>query len=133
MTTQQIEQGLLVLPTNERLHLARLSLDSVLSDNNATMKNGPSDQAIADDRTSLDAQFEQEVEAFERLLPTLRQQYEGAYVEVHQGQVIAHGQDKLELLRHVRQEHGRIVCYIEQVAADLPRKARIISTRSTTI
>ena len=46
--------------------------------------------------------FEQEVAAFERMKATLLMQYEGQYVAIYQGEVIANGEEKLKLLDEVR-------------------------------
>jgi addiction module RelB/DinJ family antitoxin len=72
--------------------------------------------------------FEQNVAAFERMLPELRRRYLGQFVAVYGGAVIAHGDDELDLLRTVRQQYGPVACYVEQVADDLPRQARFTST-----
>ena len=71
--------------------------------------------------------FEQEVAAFERMKATLLMQYEGRYVAIYQGKVIANGDDKLNLLDEVRAQFGHIVCYIEKVAPDSPRTVRMPS------
>jgi hypothetical protein len=74
--------------------------------------------------------FEQEVAAFERLNPTLIEQYPGQFVAIHQGQVIATGDEKLVLLEQVREQIGNIVCYIEKASPDSPRTVRILSIQS---
>ena len=71
--------------------------------------------------------FEQEIAAFERMKATLLMQYEGRYVAIYQGKVIADGDDKLNLLDEVRTQFGHIVCYIEKVAPDSPRTVRMPS------
>ena len=72
-------------------------------------------------------QFKAEVAAFDRQLPELLNKYEGFFVAVHQGKVIASGQDKLALAQEVRDRYGNVVCYIERVIPDAPRKVRMTS------
>ena len=71
--------------------------------------------------------FDQEVAAFERMKASLLIQYEGQYVAIYQGQVIANGDEKLKLLDEVRAQFGDIVCYIEKVAPDSLKTVRITS------
>lgn len=71
--------------------------------------------------------FEQEVAAFEQLKPTLFEQYDGQYVAIFQGEVVANGAEKLPLLDQVRERLGPVVCYIEKVIADSPRTVQMPS------
>ena len=73
--------------------------------------------------------FEQEVVAFERMKPALYEQYAGQYVAIYQGEVVASGDEKLALLDQVRTRFGQVVCYVEKVAPDSPRTARLHSSR----
>lgn len=75
------------------------------------------------------AAFEQEVAAFEAMKPVLLNQYYGQYVAIHQGNVVASGDDKLEVSRQVRAQYGTVTYYVELVVEDMPRRARIPSTR----
>ena len=75
------------------------------------------------------AAFEQEVAAFEAMKPALLRQYYGQYVAIHQGNVVASGDDKLEVSRQVRAQYGAVTYYVELVVEDTPRRARIPSTR----
>lgn len=79
------------------------------------------------DTSEITQAFEQEVAAFEKLKPTLLEQYTGKFVAIYQGNVVAIGDDKLNLLDEVRKRFGHVVCYIEKVAIDSPRTARIPS------
>jgi hypothetical protein len=72
------------------------------------------------------AAFEREVAAFERLRPSLMEQYAGQYVAIYQGQVVASGDKKLDVLIQARLKHGPIV-FVGLVSEDWPRKARIPS------
>jgi hypothetical protein len=71
--------------------------------------------------------FEQEIAAFERMRAALLEQYPGQYVAIHQGAVIATGNEKLVLLDQVREKFGHIICYIEKVTIDSPRTIRMPS------
>jgi len=71
--------------------------------------------------------FEQEIAAFEQLKPTLFEQYDGQYVAIYQGKVVANGAEKLALLDQVRERLGPVVCYIEKVTVASPRTVRMPS------
>lgn len=61
-----------------------------------------------------------EVAAFERLKPTLQEQYGGQAVAIYQGQVVAAGDDKMAVLGRVLDEYGPVPCYIEWVEPESP-------------
>lgn len=67
------------------------------------------------------AAFEREIAAFERLRPSLIDEYVGQYVAIYQGQVVANGDDKLSLVDQVYQQFGLVVCYVGKVTLDPPR------------
>jgi len=73
--------------------------------------------------------FEQEIAAFEQMMPMLLQQYPDKYVAIYQRQLIASGDEKLPLLHQVRKEHGYVRCYIEKVTPEYPQTARVPSMR----
>jgi hypothetical protein len=73
------------------------------------------------------AAFEREIAAFERLKPALLEQYAGQYVAIYQGQVVAVGDNRLELVKQVYSRFGQVVCYVEEVTSDAPRQVRIPS------
>jgi hypothetical protein len=80
------------------------------------------------DSPSVPAEFLREVEAFEKLKPKLlkQQEYCGRVVAIHQGQVVAVGDDDMEVLGLVWDQFGEVPCYIEKVQPEL-RRARIPS------
>jgi hypothetical protein len=83
------------------------------------------DTAEADEA---EAAFEAEAAAFDRLRTSLLAQFEGQYVAVYQGRVVASGGDRFELLREVHQKFGPVACYIDLVEADSSiRKVRVPS------
>jgi hypothetical protein len=79
--------------------------------------------------TQISEAFVEEVAAFEQLRPALLEEYEGQYVAIYQGEMVASGEDKLALLHRVRERFGHVVCYIERVAPDSPRTVRAPSFR----
>jgi len=60
-------------------------------------------------------QFEQEVVAFQRLLPDLLQRYEGKAVAIHGGNVIDIGDSKAEVFQRVHDHLGDVVVYVQWV------------------
>jgi hypothetical protein len=83
------------------------------------------DTAEADEA---EAAFEAEAAAFDRLRASLLEQFQGQYVAVYGGKVVANGDDRFELLREVHQKFGPVACYIDLVEADSSiRKVRIPS------
>ena len=79
-------------------------------------------------KTAMQSQFEVEAEAFARLLPTLFAEYEGRFVAIYEGRVVANGINRLTVWREVREQWGvDAVCYTEQVRQPSMRKARITS------
>jgi len=77
---------------------------------------------------SVSAGFWREMKAFEKLKPKLLKQpeYCGRVVAIHQGQVVAVGDDDMEVLGLVWDKFGDVPCYIEKVQPEL-RTARIPS------
>ncbi len=73
------------------------------------------------------ADFNREIAAFERLKPTLQEQYGGRVVAIYQEKVVAIGDDKMDVLGEVIEKFGPILCYIERVDKSSPRSARIPS------
>lgn len=69
--------------------------------------------------------FANEVAAFERMKPTLQDQYGGQVVAIYQGKVVATGLDKMTVLGRVLDEYGPVQCYIEWVEPESPRQARV--------
>jgi hypothetical protein len=58
----------------------------------------------------------------------LLEQFDGQYVAIYQGKVVASGRDRFELLRQVHQEFGPVPCYIDLVEPDSSiRKVRVPS------
>jgi hypothetical protein len=96
------------------------TLDTMVSEWLAERLDLPTDGEVQ-------AAFSQEVAAFEDLIPTLQRQYANQYVAICRGQVVASGDNKIELLKEVYGELGPIICYIEKIATTVPRTVRIPS------
>ena len=76
---------------------------------------------------SVPAEFASEVDAFERLRPTLLDRYAGQAVAIYQGRVVAAGDDKMAVYAQVLEAFGPVRCYIEWVEPESPRRVRIVS------
>ena len=79
-------------------------------------------------RPSAPPEFLREAAAFARLKPELLKQYKGRVVAIHQGEVVAVGDDRMAVLGMVLEKLGPVPCYIEWVEAQTPRRARMTST-----
>jgi hypothetical protein len=66
-------------------------------------------------RQAEEAAIKQEHAAFVRMLPELLKQYPGQAVAIHKGQVVAVGDDKMDLWSQVRQELGPVPVYVQTV------------------
>jgi hypothetical protein len=66
-------------------------------------------------RQAEEAAIEQEHAAFERMLPELLKQYPGQSVAIYKGQVVAVGDDKMDLWGQVRQKLGPVPVYVQVV------------------
>jgi hypothetical protein len=73
------------------------------------------------------AAFEEEIAAFERMKPSLLEQYAGQYVGINQGQVIAVGDSRLKVVKEIYERLGQVVCYVEKVSTEPVRRVRIPS------
>lgn len=73
--------------------------------------------------------IEQEIDSFESMQAELSQRYGSQYVAIYQGQVVAHGPDKLKLTEQVYAQFGEVPCFVERADATEPRTARMPSIR----
>ena len=71
--------------------------------------------------------FEAEVAHFERLKPQLLQQYPGRFVAIHQGEVVAVGDNKMEVLATAEEVLGNVTFYVGQVTENGMRRVRMPS------
>lgn len=74
-------------------------------------------------------EFEAEIANFERLKPQLLQQQAGRFVAIYQGEVIAVGDDKMEVLASAEQAVGNVSFYVGEVTENGPRRVRMPSSR----
>jgi hypothetical protein len=79
-------------------------------------------------RPSAPPEFLREAAAFARLKPELLKHYKGRVVAIHQGEVVAVGDDRMDVLGIVLEKLGPVPCYIEWVEEQTPRHAHITST-----
>ena len=73
--------------------------------------------------------IEQEIASFERMQTELSRRYGDQYVAIHQGEVVAHGANRLALVDQVYAQFGEVPCFIERANATEPRTARMLSVR----
>ncbi len=66
-------------------------------------------------RQAEEAAIEREHATFQQMLPELLKQYEGRVVAIHNGRVVAVGDDKMELWTQTRQELGDVPVYVQIV------------------
>ena len=66
-------------------------------------------------RQEEEAAIEREHAAFERMLPELLKQYPGQAVAIHNGEVVAVGDAKMDLWSQVRQKLGPVPVYVQVV------------------
>lgn len=91
-------------------------------------------QAVLDDTIApyepdkIYADFEQEVATFEQIKPQLLQKYPGKVVAIYQGQVVAVGEERIEVHNQVIEKYGNVPCYVENVIEDTPRVVRVTSS-----
>lgn len=71
--------------------------------------------------------FETELAHFECLKPQLLQQYPGRFVAIYQGEVVAVGDDKMEVLATAQAALGNAPFYVTQVTENGVRRVRIPS------
>ena len=69
--------------------------------------------------------WEQEYQAFLRLLPELLKTHCGKYVAIHEGQVIESGDDRLEVIFHALEKAGGVSIHVDLVAEQPPLPIRI--------
>jgi len=66
-------------------------------------------------RRTEEAAIEREHAAFEQMLPDLLKKYPGKAVALHNGEVVAVGDDKMDLWAQVRQKLGPVPVYVQMV------------------
>ncbi|MDQ3247631.1 MAG: DUF5678 domain-containing protein [Chloroflexota bacterium] len=92
-------------------------------------KNSEKQQKIEAEKISTPPEFAQEVAAFERLKPELLKKYPQRVVAIHQGQVVAVGDNRMDVLGILLDRLGPVPCYIEWVEQETPRRVRMPSIR----
>lgn len=78
-----------------------------------------------DDAEAAHVAFRQEAETFNRLLLELLPAYQGKVVAIHQGQVVAAGDDRMDVYGVVLEKLGPVSCYIGRVDVQAPRPKRM--------
>ena len=73
--------------------------------------------------------IEHEIASFERMQAELSRRYGGQYVAIYQGEVVAHGSDRLMLAEQVYAQFGEVPFFVERADATEPRTVRMPSIR----
>ena len=73
--------------------------------------------------------FENELAHFERLKPQLLEKYRNRFIALHQGKVVAVGEDKMAVLATAEAALGNVAFYVGQVTENGPRRVRMLSPR----
>ena len=79
------------------------------------------------------AKIHLEAKAWRALPERERQQYQGQFVAVHQGQVIDHDTDRLHLYQRLRQRLGDTPVLITPADPSHPREFRLLSPRLNSV
>ena len=90
-------------------------------------KNSPLKKLTSSSREQRLQAFETELAHFERLKPQLLQQYPGRFVAIYQGEVVAVGDDKMDVLATAEEALGNVPFCVSQVTENGPRRVRIPS------
>lgn len=101
-------------------------LDTAIQEFVDKMEQQPAPEAQR--HPSAPPEFLREAAAFAQLKPELLKQYKGRVVAIHQGKLVAVGDDRMAVLGMVLEKLGSVPCYIEWVEEQTPRRARITST-----
>lgn len=102
----------------DRLRLVDIDGVSILAQQKAST-SAQSEQLSQD--------FEAEIAHFERLRPQLLQQHPGRFVAIYQGEVVAVGDDKMDVLATAEEALGNTPFCVTQVTENGPRRVRIPS------
>ena len=73
--------------------------------------------------------WQNEFEAFKRLLPSLLQTHAGKYVAIHNGEVVEFGDDEVDVAMRAYQKVGYVAMHVGLVSTEAPAPARIPSPR----
>lgn len=84
-------------------------------------------KAELDRKDQNDIAFEKEVAAFERMKPELLEKYPGQFVAIYQGNVAVHGANETDVFNCFLEKFGPVICYIEKVQPETPRRGSITS------
>ncbi|NBD36616.1 MAG: hypothetical protein GVY30_11545 [Chloroflexi bacterium] len=78
-------------------------------------------------REEAQRKMQREIEAFVAMHSKLREQYPDAYVAVHQGNVVDHDTNELELYKRIEEKYPHDVVLLRQV---LPEAEKVYTFRS---
>lgn len=76
-----------------------------------------------------DPKWEQEYQAFQKLLPELLKTCRGQYIAIHDGQVVATGTEQLAVAKRAWERVGYVAVHVGLVTEEPPRVCRLPSPR----
>jgi hypothetical protein len=77
-----------------------------------------------------DDKWQRERRAFVQMLPDLLDTHRDQFVAVHQGQVVASGEEKISVALQAYRQHGPVPIYVGLVSDQPPLPARMPSPRT---
>ena len=87
-------------------------------------KQGQSLENVLDDlvrqyvRQARREKIRHECRHYERIHPTLKQNYAGQHVAIHEGQLVDHDVDPMGLVQRIRERYGRIPVLVTRVSEE---------------
>lgn len=78
-----------------------------------------------------DSKWSREYEAFQRRLPELLPDYEGQFVAIHNGNVVAAGEQETDVIQAAYDMVGYVALHVAKMTQDSPQVFRIPSPRSS--
>ena len=130
-TTVEVQQnGAVILPSELRQQYQIHSGDRLrLVDIDGVIILAQQKQPMPSLREQRIKDFEAEIAHFERLKPQLLQQQPGRFVAIYHGEVVAVGDDKMDVLATAEEALGNVPFYVGQVTENGPRRVRMPSSR----
>lgn len=94
------------------------------------MSTSPLTETPAKSPLPPDPKWEREYLAYQRLLPSLLAEYDGQVVAIHEGKVIASGENESAVLLEAFAKAGHVAMHVERVSAAVRPPSRIRSPRT---
>ena len=85
------------------------------------------DVTLPESQPTPPSKWDREDEAFRLMFPILIEEYRNQYVAIHEGTVVAHGPDQVDVAMQAYLKFGQIPILVRKVTTDAPRIVRIPS------